>query len=129
MSSRHPPKSKQKCLSAEAQEDDWTLLDTFCKAIEYEEIELEHWSETHTSLDLIYELRLSARDRRLGCKIQIALTRSIYPKSGSEQPTRSKFTHNVVVPSGASLGDVITYKGLGDVKGQQSGDLRIVLCL
>lgn len=128
MPPKNPPKLTKKLRSEIALEDDWDALDSFCEAIEFEDISFDQWSKTHHTLNLIFELRLSAMDCRDGCEKQITFTRSTYAQCASQRPSKQKITHTIVVPPGTSFGDLIVVKGLGDCKSDQTGDLQVVIC-
>jgi hypothetical protein len=120
---RHPSKEHEFALSA----DDLEALDSFCENFEFDDIPMDDWVNCQDNLDITFHLTLSNQQLAQGLVKTITFSRCVLSKTGSEQSSKEKVSHEIKIKPGSKPGMMIKVPGLGDCSGDKVGVLCIIL--
>jgi hypothetical protein len=110
------------------QNDDEQALQEFCSAVHYEEMSFENWCQKHKKLDLEIPIFVTGTQLSATFRAVVKFSRTIRTHSAQgHQEKREKIEREVVLEPSTDCPRAIKLKGLGDVEGDQAGDLWIII--
>lgn len=110
------------------QNADEQALQEFCSAVHYEEMSFENWCHKHKKLDLEIPIFVTRTQLSATFRTVVKLSRTIRTHSAQgHQEKREKIEREVVLGPDTDCKKKIKIKGLGDVDGDQAGDLWIII--
>ena len=122
---RGRPAKQRNRLSA----SDSAALKDFCSQVQVPEVLFTDWTTPHQDLDLTVRVFITALQAASGGIIQVTFSRttsSTTPDGGSEV-SRERVGHTLEIPNSLNGGASFLLPGLGDRKGPDSGDLKIIV--
>lgn len=110
------------------QNEDEQALQKFCSAVHYEEMSFENWCQKHKKLDLEIPIFVTRTQLSAPFRTVVKLSRTIRTHSAQgHQEKREKIEREVVLGPDTDCRKAIKIKGLGDIDGDQAGDLWIII--
>ncbi|GEM_PF-6910621 len=107
------------------EEDD---LEAFCASVQYEDIPFEKWCQHNDQLDLQYPVTIYRDQLKQTFRTVIRLSRSVRKTDcKTEAGTREKIEHELILDYFEGPEKVIRVCGLGDILGDEVGDLCIIV--
>ena len=126
--SKKPLSHKDANCQKEASGEDLEVLQAFSEAYKYDEIEFSEWKRTHTSLDILVPIFISAELVGQEFERKVTFVRTITTKvKGEKVVKREKVSKTIRVPSNAHPGEQITIDAAGDISDSSAGRVKVIL--
>ena len=123
------PKPKSTDAAPSNSADDLEALDQFCKDINLDDMEFDHWCATNYCLDLVVPVHLTKDQLPDSGRWEVRFTRTIRwtRDDGTVAERQEKVTITAIIPENCCHGHCLEFDQHGDQFDDQKGKLKLQL--